>query len=101
MSQPVEVHRTVTPPAAPSGFRAGTDTAGVVLEWDPVVDSTAMVRIYRYQGGAEPERLTEVPAATLGYLDRSALPGRRYYYFLRLVAAGVEGPPGAERSARR
>ena len=74
---------------------------GVQLAWGTVSGLTARVRIYRYERGAAPRVLAEVPADPPGYLDGTARAGVRYYYYLTFVMDGVEGPRTDELSARR
>lgn len=100
-SSAVEVTRSVSLPPPPSGFRALADSAGILLEWDPPADTSAVVRIYRYESGGAASRLGEVAVTELGYRDTGARPGHRYYYYLTTVVAGIEGGAGQERSVRR
>ncbi len=100
-SIPVTLSRAPAPPPAPAGFRIQEDSGAVLLAWDPLADSSARVRIYRYQRGGKTARLGEVPAGDLGYLDRTAKQGLRYYYYLTTVSGGVEGARSGERSYRR
>jgi len=100
-SAPLRLSRTLPPPPPPAGFRVQAGSDGIRISWDPAADSAATVRIYRYERGGEVARIGDVPAGDLGYLDTTARPGRRYYYFLTTLADGVEGPHSVERSARR
>jgi fibronectin type 3 domain-containing protein len=97
----VRVSREPAPPPPPPGFRVSADSDGVLLSWDAMADSTARVRVYRYERGGEPTRVAEVEAAELGYLDGDARSGRRYWYYVTTVMAGVEGPRSEERTVRR
>ncbi|HKK27471.1 MAG TPA: hypothetical protein VKB18_05285 [Gemmatimonadota bacterium] len=101
VSAPLPLSWMPPPPPPPSGFRAQAVPEGVRVSWDPAADSAATVRIYRYERGGEAARIGEVPSGDLGYLDRTARLGRRYYYFLTTLADGVEGPHSVERSARK
>ncbi len=100
-SASVRVSREPAPPPPPPGFRVQADSAGIVLAWDPMADSAARVRVYRYERGGRPARVAEVGAAELEYLDRDALPGHRYWYYVATVSAGLEGPRSEERTIRR
>ena len=98
LSVAVTLERTPAPPPPPAGIRLLDDSGAVLVAWDAVADSTAMVRIYRYARGGKPERIGEVRADALEYPDRSAKPGVRYYYYLTTVVNGVEGPGSGERT---
>jgi hypothetical protein len=100
-SASVRVSRQPAPPPPPPGFRVRADSDGVHLAWDAMADSDARVRVYRYGRGDRPTRVAEVEAAELGYLDRDARSGSRYWYYLTTVSAGVEGARSEERTVRR
>jgi fibronectin type 3 domain-containing protein len=100
-SASVRVSRQPAPPPAPPGFRVSADSDGVLVAWDAMADSAATVRVYRYERGGHPARVAEVEAAELGYLDRDTRPGRRYWYYVTTVSAGVEGARSEERTVRR
>jgi hypothetical protein len=100
-SLPARVAVPVVRPPAPGGLRAVAAADGIAVSWGEIEGLTATVRIYRYARGGRPARLGEVAAADTGYLDRTAQPGQRYYYYATLVARGVESLPSAEVTARR
>ncbi|MDP2528944.1 MAG: fibronectin type III domain-containing protein [Candidatus Palauibacterales bacterium] len=100
-SASVRVSRKPAPPPPPPGFRVRADSAGIVLAWDPMADSAARVRVYRYERGGRPARVAEVGAAELEYVDRDARPGHRYWYYMATVSGGLEGPRSEERTIRR
>lgn len=102
-SLPVRVAVPLEHPPAPGGLRAApaADGGGIALAWAEIEGLTATVRLYRYVRGGRPARLAEVPASESGYLDRTAQPGQRYYYYATLVVRGIESQPSGEVTARR
>jgi hypothetical protein len=100
-SLPARVAVPVVRPPAPGGVRAVAAADGIAVSWGEIEGLTATVRIYRYARGGRPARLGEVGATDSGYVDRTAQPGQRYYYYTTLVVRGVESLPSAEVTARR
>ncbi len=101
ITPPVRVTVARPVPAPPADAQAAAGPTGITVSWAPVSGVQARVRIYRYERGANPQRVAEVSADPPEYLDRTARRGVRYFYYLTLVVDGVESARTAEMSARR
>ncbi|MFJ3335320.1 PA14 domain-containing protein [Streptomyces sp. NPDC086766] len=88
-----------TPPAAPTGPTADSETDGLRIGWNPVADA-ASYRVYRATSADGAYTLAGSTGET-SYLDTSAVEGATSYYRVTaLDAAGNESAPAAV-SARR
>ncbi|MGE0352105.1 MAG: fibronectin type III domain-containing protein [Gemmatimonadales bacterium] len=100
-SVPVRVAIPLPRPPAPAALRATAGPDGITVSWAEIEGLAGTVRVFRYLRGGRAGRLAEVQTADASYLDRTAQPGRRYYYYATLVVNGIESAPSLEATARR
>ena len=87
----------IVPPAAPEKLTAREDTSAVHLNWQKVKDATAY-RIYRsYLSGGGYGLIAETTDTR--YTDETVTNGMMFYYIVRAVRDGLQGPASNEASA--
>lgn len=99
-SAPFEIAIPLGRPQPPGNLRAAAAATGVTLAWDEVQGLTGTVRVYRYRRGEAARLLGEVPLASRAFADRTAARGQLYFYYVTVVAGGVEGERSPELSVR-
>ena len=82
-----------TAPAAPTKFSASSDSNTIELKWEPYEDNTESAYFSLYRSDAEDGEYAVIleKSNSVNYFDRSAEPGKTYYYKLTAIdAAGNE-----------
>jgi hypothetical protein len=88
---------TLPPPAAPSGVSADAGHGNVTVSWDIVPGATTYNLLRSEKAGGPYQTLASgVSGVSLGYVDRTAATGTRYFYVVSANGPGGVGPHSAE-----
>jgi hypothetical protein len=94
--------KDIFPPAPPGGLAALVRGPGVEIAWSPSPEADlAGYRLWRSTGTEPPERLAELPAGELQFVDKTVRTGSIYRYYLTAFdTAGNESKPSPTVEAR-
>jgi hypothetical protein len=92
-----------TPPDPPTDLNASSNESAITLFWSPPVrDGGAPVigfNVYRGNASMRETKYIHLDTSSVGFLDRTIMPGVTYYYRMTALNVIGEGLPGNEVNA--
>lgn len=102
-SSSIKINVPETPIIPPTGLTLFNRDEGILIGWgSPESEKISKVKIFRYERGLDPVQIGMVSSADLQYVDKSAVKGKLYFYFIRFVDNnGFESVSSEELGIRR
>jgi len=86
LSPAIRIQIRAMPVPVPAGIKAVSTDDGILISWQPPLESVSGYRIFRYERGEYPQIVGLIKEHLLTeYLDQNVLSGHLYFYFVKSV----------------